>query len=48
MNVLHYVNESSLSWQHRFLQLLKALEDKGVKNTVLCAPGGTLSEAVEN
>lgn len=46
MNVLHYVNESSLSWTAPFLQLLKALEDKGVKNTVLCAPGGTLSEAV--
>lgn len=47
MNVLHYINESSLSWTVPFLQLLHALEDKGIKNAVLCAPGGSLSEAVE-
>lgn len=47
MNVLHYVNESSLSWSVPFLQLLQALDDKGINNTVLCVPGGTLSKAVE-
>ncbi len=47
LRVLHYVNESVLSWSVPFLQLLRALEDKGINNVVLCSPGGRLSKEVE-
>lgn len=47
LKVLHYVNESVLSWSVPFLQLLRALEDKSINNVVLCSPGGRLSNEVE-
>jgi len=47
MKILHYVNESRLAWAAPYVQLLVALEKLGAQNTVICAPGGTLSGMLE-
>lgn len=43
MKILHYVDENRLAWGEAWLQLLEELERRGVRNHVVCKPGGTLS-----
>ena len=47
MKVLHFVNENRLSWANPWVQLLSFLEEKGIENTVLCNPGGTLGSKIK-
>lgn len=44
MKVLHFINENTLSWANPFLQLLQYLNHNGVRNVLLCPPGGTLTQ----
>jgi len=48
MKVLHFVNENRLSWANPWVQLLSFLQGKGIKNVVLCNPGGTLGSKIES
>lgn len=44
MKILHYVDENNLTWGRPWLQLILYLEKRGLKNHVLCRPGGTLAK----
>ncbi|MDR1482289.1 MAG: glycosyltransferase family 4 protein [Synergistaceae bacterium] len=47
MKVLHYVESDSLSFRTPFVDLMKALERKGLSQVLLCGPGGDMQhEAV--
>ena len=47
MRILHYVNEANLAWGRPWVQLLLSLEEMGLRNVVLCPPGGTLARLLE-
>lgn len=47
MKILHYVDENRLVWARPWLQLIRYLENSGVQNHILCRPGGTLEEFVQ-
>ena len=47
MKILHYVDENRLVWAKPWLQLIKYLESSGVQNHILCRPGGTLDQLVQ-
>lgn len=47
MRILHYVDENRLAWAEPWFQLLKALEEEGVENVILCRPGGDLAKRAE-
>ena len=47
MKILHYVYENRLVWAKPWLQLIKYLESSGVQNHILCRPGGTLDQLVQ-
>lgn len=42
MRILHYVDESKLTWGEAWIQLLKELSRQGMSNHVVCEPGGGL------
>lgn len=48
MKILHYVDENRLSWAIPWTQIIGSLGSKGIKNVVVCRPGGTLSEILSN
>lgn len=48
MKILHYVDENNLAWVRPWLQLISYLENKGVRNHILCRPGGSLTKLVMN
>jgi glycosyltransferase involved in cell wall biosynthesis len=47
VKILHYVDENYLAWAKPWLQLIKYLEYNGVKNHILCRPGGSLDKYVQ-
>jgi len=47
VKILHYVDENYLVWAKPWLQLIKYLEIAGVQNHILCRPGGTLGQYVQ-
>jgi glycosyltransferase involved in cell wall biosynthesis len=47
VKILHYVDENHLVWAKPWLQLIKYLESSGVQNHILCRPGGTLDQLVQ-
>lgn len=47
MRVLHYIDENRLTWSEPWIQLLMALEKRGVCNCVVCRSGGTLSSRLD-
>jgi glycosyltransferase involved in cell wall biosynthesis len=49
LKILHYVDENHLLWGRPWLQLIRYLEDKGLRNHILCRPGGSLdNHVIEN
>jgi glycosyltransferase involved in cell wall biosynthesis len=48
LKVLHYADENRLSWAIPWAQIIGSLGSRGIKNVVVCRPGGTLSEILSS
>jgi glycosyltransferase involved in cell wall biosynthesis len=46
LKILHYVDENNLVWARPWLQLIKYLEDSGLRNHIMCRPGGSLDTLI--
>lgn len=47
MKIIHVVDENILTWSRPWIQLLSFLQTYGLKNYVICKPGGSLGRDIE-